>query len=178
MAELAIVCNQIAPLSEVTGGRLKTLSDQDLLASTRRLVGASNQILAELLAHLAEVESRGVHRVRLCTSLYTYCIYELRFSEDAAFRRVSAARLLQKFPGLYDVIARGEVHLTGLLQVGPHLTLQNFSEVVARAKHRTKKEIAKLVRELDPLPDVPSRIDPLGPVLSPPMKVLSPTWGG
>lgn len=176
MAEPAVVCNQIAPLAEVTGGRLKTLSDQDLLASTRRLVGASNQILAELLAHLAEVEARGVHRVRLCTSLYVYCIYELRFSEDAAFRRVSGARLLQKFPALYDVIASGELHLTGLLQVGPHLTLQNFSEVMARAKHRTKKEIAKLVRELDPLPDVPSRIEPLGPALPMPMKVRNPTW--
>lgn len=174
--ELAIVSREITPLAEVTGGRLKTLSDQDLLARTRRLVGASNQLLAELLAHLAEVEARGVHRVRLCTSLYTYCIYELRFSEDAAFRRVSAARLLQRFPALYDVIASGELHLTGLLQVGPHLTPQNFSEVLNRAKHRTKKELTKLVRELDPLPDVPARIEPLGPALPPPMKVRNPTW--
>lgn len=162
MAEPALAQNEIAPLAEVHGGRLKTVSDQDLLASTRRLVGASNEILAELLAHLAEVESRGVHRVRLCTSLYTYCIYELRLSEDAAFRRVSAARLLQTFPALYDVIAGGELHLTGLLQVGPRLTPQDFAEVMARAKHRTKKELAQLVRESNPLPDVPARIEPWG----------------
>ncbi len=157
-------------------GRLGQLPDQELLASTRRLVGATNQILAELLAHLAEVEERGVHRLRLCTSLYAYCVYELQFSEDAAFRRVSAARLLRKFSALYDVIASGELHLTGLLQIGPHLTPQNFSEVLARAKHRTKKEIAKLVRELDPLPDVPARIEPLGPVLPQHVKMRNPTW--
>jgi hypothetical protein len=35
---------------------------------------------------------------------------------------------------------------------------------LARAKHRTKKELAKLVRVLDPLPAVPARIEALGPV--------------
>ena len=70
-------------------GRLTHLSDGELLASTRCLVGKSNQILAALLAHLAEVETRGIHRSKACSSLYSYCIYELRFSEDAASRRVS-----------------------------------------------------------------------------------------
>src|SRR5687767_7308697 len=77
---------------------LAHLSDQELLTSTRRLVGKSNQVFAALLLHLAEVEARGVHRARLCASLYTYCIYELRFSEDAAARRSSAARLVKQFP--------------------------------------------------------------------------------
>jgi hypothetical protein len=76
------------------------LSDAELLSATRRLVGRSNQLLASLLAHLGEVEARGIHRVRACASLYAYCIYELRFSEDEAFRRVSAARLVRRFPVL------------------------------------------------------------------------------
>ena len=80
--------------------RLAHLPDDELLASTRRLVGKSNLILAALLAHLAEVESRGIHRTKACSSLYTYCIYELRFSEDAASRRVCAARLVKRFPAL------------------------------------------------------------------------------
>jgi 5-methylcytosine-specific restriction endonuclease McrA len=35
--------------------------------------------------------------------------------------------------------------------------------VLNRAKHRTKRELARLVRALDPLPAVPARIEPLGP---------------
>ena len=77
---------------------LHHLSDGELLTATRRVVGRSNQLLAALLAHLAEVEARGAHRARACSSLYTYCIYLLRFSEDEAFRRVSAARLVRRFP--------------------------------------------------------------------------------
>jgi hypothetical protein len=157
------------------GTPMLELSDAELLSATRRLVGRSNQLLASLLAHLAEVEARGIHRVRACASLYTYCIYELRFSEDEAFRRVSAARLVRRFPALLDAIATGELHLTGVLMLGPHLTPDNLLEVLALAKHRTKKELARLVRRLDPLPEVSSRIEPLGPA---PSRLVSPapTW--
>jgi hypothetical protein len=141
----------------------EALSDEELLNKTRLLVARSNQLLAELLAHLAEVETRGIHRIRACSSLYTYCIYELRLSEDAAFRRVAAARLVKRFPALLDTLSSGELHLTGLLLLGPHLTETNFVEVLARAKHRTKRELAALVRVLDPLSSVPARIEPLGP---------------
>jgi hypothetical protein len=151
------------------------LTDTELLTATRSLVGRSNQLLGALLAHLGEVEARGIHRTRACSSLYTYCIYELRFSEDEAFRRVAAARLVRRFPALWDAVASGELHLTGLLMLGPHLTQENLGEVLLRAKHRTKKEIARLVRQLDPLPEVPPRIEPLGPA---PARAVThaPTW--
>jgi hypothetical protein len=76
---------------------------------------------------------------------------------------------------LLDAVAAGELHLTGLLMLGPHFTRGNAREVLARAKHRTKKEIAKLVRILDPLPAVPARIEALGPS---PLAVVHthPTW--
>src|SRR6188768_3203409 len=160
----------------VPGGEqsLSHLADDELLTSTRRLVGASNKLLSQLLLHLAEVETRGIHRTRACASLYTYCVYELRLSEDAAARRSSAARLVKRFPLLLDAIAAGELHLTGLLMLGPHLTLDNHVEVLARAKFRTKKEIAKLIRELSPLPGVPDVMEPLGPEL--PRALRNPTW--
>ena len=160
----------------VPGGSLglAQLTDDELLANTRRLVGKSNQLLAALLVHLAEVEARGVHRTRRCASLYTYCIYELRFSEDAAARRSAAARWVKLFPPLFEAIAEGELHLTGLLMIGPHLTPENHINVLGRAKFRTKKELAKLVRELQPLPQLPDSIEPLGP--SPSCTLRAPTW--
>src|SRR6187549_2933068 len=159
----------------VPGGErwLSQLADDDVLLRTRRLVGASNKLLSQLLLHLAEVETRGIHRTRACASLYTYCVYELRMSEDAAARRSSAARLVKRFPLLFDAIASGELHLTGLLMLGPHLTPENHAEVLARAKFRTKKELTKLVRELHPLPLVPDSIEPLCPA---PASPRSPTW--
>jgi hypothetical protein len=114
----------------VVGSGLEQVSDDELLWSGCRLVGQSNRVLAALLAHLAEVEARGLHRVRACASLYTYCVYELRMSEDTAFRRVAASRWVTRFPPLLGAVERGEIHLTGLLLLGPHLTA---SEHAARA---------------------------------------------
>src|ERR1044071_4446798 len=99
---------------------LAFISDDELFATVQRLTARANVALAELLAHLGEVERRGIHRLRACASLYTYCIYELRMSEDAAFRRSKAARLVREHPELRDAIAKGEIHLTGVLMLGPN----------------------------------------------------------
>ena len=98
----------------------------------------------------------------------------LRFSEDAAARRSAAARLVKQWPRLCGAIADGELHLTGLLMIGPHLTPENHVEVLGRAKFRTKKELSRLLRELCPLPQVPDRIEPLGPQLR--RTLRNPTW--
>nr|HMR09712.1 hypothetical protein [Polyangiaceae bacterium] len=144
---------------------LDHLTDAELLGSTRSMVGRSNVVFAALLAHLAEVEARRVFRERACSSLYAYCVYELRMSEDAAQRRVQAARLVRKFPELLEVVAAGELHLTGLLLLGPHLTHENLAQLLPLAKHRSKREILALVRRLDPKPNALARIEPLGPAI-------------
>jgi 5-methylcytosine-specific restriction endonuclease McrA len=96
-------------------------------------------------------------------------------AESPAGPRISAARLIRRFPALLNAVAAGELHLTGLLMLGPHLTKENLGQVLLRAKYRATKEIARLVRELDPLPEVPPRIEPLGPA---PARLVpkAPTW--
>ncbi len=81
---------------------------------------------------------------------------------------------MKQFPLLYGAIAGGELHLTGLLMIGPHLTPENHVEVLGRAKFRTKKELGKLLRELCPLPQVPDRMEPIGPQLR--RTLRGPTW--
>jgi hypothetical protein len=141
---------------------LEAVSDDALHATVKSLVLRHNALTADLLAHLAEVDARGIYRERACSSLYTYCIYELRLSEDEAQRRVRAARTARAFPMLFEMLADGAIHLTGLLLLAPHLTLENHAGLLARARFRTKREIEHLVAEIAPRPDVPARIEPLG----------------
>ena len=51
---------------------LAHLADDALHTSVRALVGRSNQLLAALLLHLAEVEARGIHREHSCATLTAY----------------------------------------------------------------------------------------------------------
>jgi hypothetical protein len=142
---------------------LAFIPDDELFATVQRLTARANVALADLLAHLGEVERRGIHRERACASLYTYCIYELRMSEDAAFRRSKAARFVREYPELRTAIAKGEIHLTGVLMIGPHLGGERHAEILRRARFRSKRELARLVAEVDPKPEVPAHVEPIGP---------------
>src|SRR4249919_353749 len=129
---------------------LAQLTDASLHSELKRLVGSSNMLTAQLLAHLGEVEARGIHRERACSSLYTYCVYELRMSEDEAQRRCRAARLARQFPILLEMLAEASLHLTGILLMGPHLTEENHAELLARARFRTKRELERRSRRSHP----------------------------
>jgi 5-methylcytosine-specific restriction endonuclease McrA len=140
---------------------LAQLSDDVLLTSLKRLTGTTNELTAQLLAHLAEVEARGIHRTMACATLYTYCVYELRMSEDEAQRRCRAARVCRQFPVLFEMLADASIHLTGILLLAPHLSDDNHRDILARARYRSKREIEKLVAELAPRADIFARIEPL-----------------
>ena len=151
------------PSSRSERYQLDAVSDDALHVQVKTLAGRQNALTAELLAHLAEVDARGIYRERACSSLYTYCVYELRLSEDEAQRRSRAAKTARAFPILLEMLAEGAIHLTGLLLLAPHLTKENHVELLARARFRTKREIEHLVAEIAPRADAPARIEPLGP---------------
>jgi 5-methylcytosine-specific restriction endonuclease McrA len=155
-----------------------SLSDDALHAVVRRLTARSNVALADLLAHLGEVEARGIHRNRACATLYTYCVYDLRMSEDAAYRRSKAARFVRQHPELRGMLARGELHLTGLLMIAPYLGAERHSEILERVRFRSKREIAGLIAELDPKPEVPPRIEPIAPAAPPRARTLEQALAG
>jgi hypothetical protein len=142
---------------------LEHISNRDLLTSTKDLVGASNQMTSYVLAHLAEVEARGIHREVACSSIQAYCVYELRMSEDEAQRRIIAARTARRFPVIFEMVETAALHLTGILLLAPHLTDENHAELLQRARFRTKSEIQRLIAQVAPKPDVPATIEPLGP---------------
>src|SRR5262245_61911715 len=126
------------------------LADATLHSELKRIAGHANTLTAQLPAHLAEVEARGIHRERACSSLYTYCVYELRMSEDEAQRRCRAARLARQFPVLLEMLQDASIHLTGILLLGPHLTAENQAEILPRARYRTKRELERLIAEASP----------------------------
>jgi hypothetical protein len=142
--------------------QLGDLSDDALLTNLKRFVAGSNQLTAIVLAHLAEVDARGAYRLWACPSLQAYCEYELRLSEDEAQRRCRAARVARQFPVLFEMLAEGSIHLTGILLLAPCLTVENHTQLLACARYRRKREIERLVAEVAPRPDVPARIEPLG----------------
>ncbi len=137
---------------------LSLLDNDALLASTRDVVVRSNHLTAELLLHLAEVESRGLYRDQAYASMFTYCMGELGFSEDVTYNVTTVARLVQQFPELIAGLREGRLHLSGLRLLAPHFKKENSNDLIVRAWGKTKREIEGLVAHINPQPEVPDSI--------------------
>lgn len=79
------------------------------------------------------------------TSMHAYCVGKLRLSEDSASKRIQVARVARDLPALFDALANGRVHLTGLGLLAPHLTAGNVDDLLSEATHKTKSEIERLL---------------------------------
>jgi 5-methylcytosine-specific restriction endonuclease McrA len=133
--------------------RLTHLSDATLLHELTNLVAQDRVTTAELLAHLAEVDARRLYAPAGHSSMFAYCVEELRLSEDAAYKRIQAARAARRFPALFEAVAQGRIHLTGLGLIAPHLTSENAGELIGAVSHRRKSEIEAWLARRFPAPE-------------------------
>ncbi len=111
-----------------------------------------------MLWHLAEVDARGLYRDEACSSMFAYCTDRLGFSENVAYKRITAARLARKFPAILRSIANGEIHLTGVKILAKVLTPENHERVLRQAAGMKSRGIEMLVAELAPKPDAPALV--------------------
>ena len=135
---------------------LDHLTNETLISGLAALVATDRRTTATLLAHLAEVEKRELYLPAACSSMHAYCVRVLGLSEDEALKRIRAARVGRRFPQIFEAIADGRIHLTGVVMLATHFDETNVDEILAAAAHRTKAEIERLVARLAPQPDLPT----------------------
>ena len=133
---------------------LSHLSDDSLLHGLAALVAQDRVTTAELLAHLAEVDERKLFVPAGYPSMFLYCVQELRLSEDAAAKRIQAARAARRFPAIFEALAQGRLHLTAVGLLAPHLVEETAAELLGAAAGRTKAEIERLLAERFPKSDL------------------------
>ncbi len=132
------------------------MSDDELLHDLSELVGKSRSVEPELVAHIGEVDERKLFARKGSSSMFAYCTEVLHLSEAEAFLRITTARAARQHPELLEMLKDGRLHLTAIAKLAPHLTQANREEVLARAVHRSKRQIEELVAEIAPKPDVPT----------------------
>ena len=137
---------------------LSVLSDVDLLAAAVRAASEERRATSELLAILAEVDTRRLYLAEGCSSMFSYCTRVLHLSEHAAYHRIEAARAAKQFPVVLDLLAGGELTLTTVAMLRPHLTLHNHAALLSAARHQSKREVEHQIACLAPKPDVVAMI--------------------
>jgi len=91
---------------------LKNLSDRTILNNTKDLVIQEKKLTANIIDHLQIIEQRKLYCDLKYKSLFDYAVGELSYSEDQAYRRLSAMRLSRKVPAAKEKIDNGELSLT------------------------------------------------------------------
>jgi hypothetical protein len=137
---------------------LEHVPDDELLRRLAELLRQSRRTEADLVAHIGEVDSRRLYAREASPSMFAYCTERLHLSEAEAYLRIAAARASRQHPVLLAMLADGRLHLTAVAKLAPHLTAENRDGLLARATHKTKREVEELLAELTPRPDAPALI--------------------
>ncbi len=65
--------------------------------------------------------------------MFSYSTEVLHLSESEAYLRIAVARTARQHPKLLEMLSDGQLHLSGIERLAPHLTESNREELLARA---------------------------------------------
>jgi hypothetical protein len=133
---------------------LKSLGDAELLSGLARIVGRRNQITAEFLAYLAELDERQLFLDLGYSSLFEYCVEKLGLCESTAGRHIAAARVCRNHPAVFAKVASGTLHASALSLMRKHLTQENADELFELCSRRSARQVEALLAAHFPRPDV------------------------
>ena len=107
---------------------LKNLTNETLIENTNQLVRTERRIMTDILWHLKEIEARVLYAKLGYSSLFSYCVGELKYSEPAAARRIHAMRLLKQVPEVAEAIESGMLSVTTAAMVAREMKTESADE--------------------------------------------------
>lgn len=137
------------------------LSDPALLTILAEDLAREQGACAQVLMDLAEVDARRLYLPAGYPSMFDYCVRELRFPREKAFKRIRAARAARRFPAIFELLAAGRLSLSAIVMLAAHLTEHTARELLGAAADHTVDEIEHLLVARFPRPDLPARIVPV-----------------
>jgi hypothetical protein len=140
---------------------LSHLSDGELKRELASVTARERSSTALVVAHIEDFETRRLYAPAGFPSMFAYCTRELHYSEQAALKRIRAARAARRFPAAVTALAEGRLHLSAVVLLKPHLTRRNAAELLEAASFKTRAEIEQLLAHRFPKADVPTRLQPL-----------------
>lgn len=126
---------------------LTLLPDADLLRRTEDLAVRGRGTEADLVAHLGEIDRRRLNPGDAYRSLFEYCVYRLKMSEGAAYRRIRAARTCREHPAALDMLRDGRLSLEGLALLHGAARADDFADLLRRCSGASTRRIEALMAD-------------------------------
>jgi len=126
-------------------GDLTMLRDEELLARLRDLAAFDRRTSAAIIAHLGEVERRGLHLSMGNSSMFAYCREVLGFSRDVAYKRIKVARMARECPEVVGHLASGALSVASAMVLTPVAREPGGRALINEALGRSRREVEELV---------------------------------
>ncbi|OFZ26633.1 MAG: hypothetical protein A2381_16705 [Bdellovibrionales bacterium RIFOXYB1_FULL_37_110] len=133
---------------------IQNYSDQELLLKTKNLIREEQKLLSVILSHLEVIERRRLYCDLGYSSLFDYCLKELRYSEQQAWRRINSMRVIKKLPELKHNVDDGTLSLSNvnlassLFKDAKINSREKQLEIFEEIKNTTKQECEEKIFEL------------------------------
>ena len=148
----------------VVTSTVSALTDDALLAQTRKFAHLEHHVEVTVIDHLHEIHARRLHLRRGFSSLFDYTVRELGYSDSAASRRISAMKLCEELPEVRDGLQDGSISLTTAAQ------LQNAFD--RQKRNRRRRQRGAVVASRPPVPPQDSLLSPAAEAPEPPEPAL------
>jgi hypothetical protein len=140
---------------------IRNLPNPELLSQTEALVREEREIGIAILHRLREISRRRLHCQAGYSSLFTYCVQQLKYPEASAYRLIQAMRAVVDFPEIETKIQNGDLSISAVSQVQSFcnsqekenaitVTPQQKIELFAAVEGKTRKESEQALASLFP----------------------------
>jgi len=123
----------------------RALSDADLTRDIKFSAQRDRHCLAKTLVHLAEFDRRQLCVREGGESLFAYCTRVLGYDEADAFRRIRAARAVNRFPAIVPLIEEGKISVATIAVLSPYLKPENYRAWLAAAGGKSRREVEAMI---------------------------------
>jgi 5-methylcytosine-specific restriction endonuclease McrA len=125
------------------------------------LVRQERHLTLQVLHHLIEIDRRKLYLPYGYSSLFTYCVRRLGYSESAALRRVRTARCIREHPDIGDLLESGDLTLSTVSKLTGVLTADNKNRLLSEVRGKSQREVGEVLSRYRPERAQPDRVRPV-----------------
>ena len=93
---------------------IKSLSDNELIKSTERVVEQERKIVQVVIWHLQEVQDRKLYLTMEYADMYECLIGHFKMSDTTAYGRLKVLKILEDVPQVSESLKTGELNISNI----------------------------------------------------------------
>ena len=123
------------------------INNKQLLEDFSLAVLKEREAISEVISYLSHIWERKLYAELGYSSLFNFLVEKHHYSKAAAYRRIQAAKLVQREPKVLIYLKEGKLNLTTIALIEPFATGEKLQPLIQFSLGKTKEEVEELLGE-------------------------------